>query len=142
MRKEKEEKPEEVTEPNGKEKQKICFVIMPIGPDNSAVRRSSEGVLNAAIRPVLADLGFVAVPPHEISESGSITQQVIGHLLTAELVVANLTGLNPNVMYELAVRHSKRLPVVVIADTSTELPFDVLTERTVFSQMTCKEQRS
>ena len=100
---------------------KKCFVITPIGNEGSDIRKKAEGVISAVIEPVMEELDYEAFIPHKMTNPGSITSQVIQHIIEDDLVIANLTGLNANVMYELAVRHAIRKPIVCIAENGTKL---------------------
>jgi hypothetical protein len=109
-----------------------CFIITPIGDINSDIYVKAMGLIDAVIRPVLKEFKFNAVAANHISSPGSINKQLLKAILEDKLVIANLTGLNPNVMYELAVRHAARLPIVIMAETGTRLPFDITDQRTIF----------
>ncbi|MEC0282312.1 hypothetical protein [Terribacillus saccharophilus] len=110
---------------------KTCFIVTPIGNESTEVRRAAEGIIDAVIIPVLTELNIKVEVAHRISETGSINKQIITRLVGADLVVANLTGLNPNVMYELAIRHAVQKPVIQLMENGTKLPFDVTEERTL-----------
>lgn len=113
------------------EDKKKCFIITPIGNENDSIRRHIEGIIDAAIMPVMKNEYDILVA-HRLFEMGSINKQVIELIYKSDLVIANLTGTNPNVMYELAFRHTLGLPVITIAQKGTNLPFDISTERTIF----------
>lgn len=109
-----------------------CFFITPIGPEGSQVRQRSDLVLEYIVSKAAGELGLEAIRADQIAAPGLVTSQVLEHVQGARAVVADLTGQNPNVFYELAVRHTLRLPVVLIAEIGEQLPFDLLQSRTIF----------
>ena len=111
---------------------KACFVIAPIGEPESDTRKRSDQVLRHIIRPAVESLGYLATRADEISQPGNITTQVIQRIIDDPLVIADLTERNPNVYYELAVRHAIRKPFVQIIQEGEEIPFDVAGTRTIF----------
>lgn len=115
---------------NAQAKEK-CFIITPIGDDADPIRRHIEGIIDAAITPALGEK-YEIVVAHKISEPGSITKQIISEIYSAKLVIANITNRNPNVMYELALRHAIGKPVITIAEKGTPLPSDIVSQRTIF----------
>jgi hypothetical protein len=108
-----------------------CFVIAPIGEEESETRERADKVMDYVIIPAVGECGYTAIRADRISEPGIITSQVIQHLVEDPLVVADLTDHNPNVFYELAVRHAVRKPVVHIIEVSQTIPFDVVAMRTI-----------
>jgi hypothetical protein len=113
------------------EKERTCFVIAPIGEEGSEIRRRSDQVLKHVIGPAARECGYEAVRADRISEPGMITSQVIQHLLDDPLVVADLTGRNPNVFYELAIRHAVRKPIAQVIQVGEPIPFDVAQSRII-----------
>jgi hypothetical protein len=114
------------------EQPKICFVISPIGKEKSETRDRSDQVLDYIVKPTIQELGYEVVRADSIAKPGIITSQVIDHLIDDSLVVADLSGHNPNVFYELAIRHATRLPVVQLIQDGEAIPFDVSQSRTIY----------
>src|SRR5215217_1908457 len=110
---------------------KSCFVIAPIGERDSEIRKRSDKVLRQIIRPAVKECGYEAVRADEIEKPGLISRQVVRRIMDDDLVVADLTGHNPNVFYELAVRHAVGKPLVQLIDRDEKVPFDVSTMRTI-----------
>lgn len=110
---------------------KNCFVIAPIGESDSDTRKRSDQVLKHVIIPAVASLGYEAVRADQIEKPGIITSQVIQHIITDSLVIADLTEYNPNVFYELAIRHALRKPFIHLIQEGERIPFDVANTRTI-----------
>ena len=109
----------------------VCFVIAPIGAENSEIRHRSERVFEDVIKPAAKRCGYAPLHAMDISEPGLITKSIIGLVVRSPLVVADLTGGNPNVFYELALRHGAGMPVIQIIAKDEEIPFDLKDARTV-----------
>jgi len=111
---------------------KKCFVIAPIGDDKSPVREHSDTVLKYIINPVIEPLGFApGERADHLGKPGIITTQILERIAQDDLVIADLTGHNPNVFYELAIRHGLRKPFIQMIKADERIPFDVGQQRTI-----------
>jgi hypothetical protein len=111
--------------------EKTCFLIAPIGDEGSVDRERSDQVRDFVIKPALEKSKYVVTRADEISKSGIITSQVIQNIFDADLVIAYLATDNPNVFYELALRHVVRKPFIQIIEEGQKIPFDVSGLRTI-----------
>lgn len=89
------------------------FVIGPIGQAGSDVRKRADLVLHSIIKPALGPLNYTVTRADDITNPGQITPQVITFINSADLVIADLTGHNPNVFYELAIADALEKPVIL-----------------------------
>ena len=109
---------------------KTCYFISPLGRPGSEERERSDQVLEYIVKPAARASDLTAIRSDQ-GPPGVITQQVIQQMLNAKMVVADLTGLNANVFYELALRHAFDKPVIQLILEGEQLPFDLQGVRTV-----------
>ena len=115
---------------------KSCFIISPIGEPNSPEREHNDSVRDFVVKEAVRELGYEAVRADEIAEPGSITSQIMQRIFDDDLIVADLTDHNPNVFYELSVRHAVGKPFVQIITEGQDIPFDVQGMRLIFYDLT------
>ena len=112
---------------------KKCFIIGPIGNDDSLTRENANKLLEYIIKPVLDELKYEAPSRSDyLNQPGLITSQIIKGINEAGFVIADLTGHNPNVYYELGFCHTIDKPTILMQSDNTNLPFDVGGIRTIF----------
>jgi DNA-binding CsgD family transcriptional regulator len=116
--------------PQGK---KLCFVVGPIGSADSDERIHADWLLEEIIEPVFEEhfKDFRVERADRVANPGKIETQMITALLEAELVIADLTTLNPNAFYEIGIRHAIQKPIIHMHLTGTLLPFDVAPFRSI-----------
>ena len=114
-----------------------CFVVGPIGdrlaPVGSDERERYEQAIDVyenVIQAACAVVGITATRADAIASPGEVTESICMRLMESEIVVADVTNGNPNVMYELGLRHSTGKPTVQIGEYG-RLPFDISAIRTV-----------
>lgn len=100
---------------------KLVAVMMPFGPEfkdiYAAIRQAAKG---AGLRCQRAD---------DIWEEDVVIQDVVNLICRARIVVCDLTDRNPNVFYEMGIAHSLGKDVVMLAQSKSDVPFDVQQRR-------------
>lgn len=116
--------------------EKHCFVVMPSGREPSE-QKWFKGWYEVVLKPAIAETGYEPVLAAAEEQPGAINDEIRAHLAIDPMVVVDLAGAepeddpNPNVMYELGIRHALGLPLVMMAWKGQRLPFDVGNQRVI-----------
>lgn len=122
----------------GRTGRRRCFVISPIGAEDSDTRRHADVVFQCIVEPACSGQ-LEEGGPHYAPERGDhktapgkITDQIYEDILGADLIIAVLTGANPNVYYELAIAQSAAKPVILLMEKGFDAPFDIKDQRIIY----------
>jgi hypothetical protein len=108
-----------------------AFVVMQVGAKDSPERKRADEIYNFIVAPAIKLAGLEPYRSDLDLSPGAITPKMLLELLNARVVIADLTGRNPNVFYELGIAHSFARPLISIADSTSSLPFDAKDERVI-----------
>ena len=106
----------------------FCFVLMPFGrkPDTTGMILNFDAIYQKIIKPAIESVNLHPIRSDEEKVGGVIHKPMYERLILSEFALADLTIANPNVYYELGIRHAvrPRTTVLVFAE-NTRLPFDL-----------------
>ena len=106
----------------------LCFVLMPFGKKMDAAGRVTnfDSVYTKIIAPAVERAGLEPIRADEEKIGGAIHKPMFERLMLCHYAVADITGANPNVFYELGIRHAMRpRSTVIVFGEGTVLPFDI-----------------
>lgn len=112
----------------------LCFVLMPFGkkPNEQGQIIDFDAVYQQVIAPAVAQANLEVIRADEERVGGTIHKPMFERLMLCEYAIADLTIANPNVYYELGIRHSMRpRSTVLLSCAGTRLPFDLALARTI-----------
>lgn len=102
-----------------------CFILMPFG-------NWFDQYYSLIYRPAIEAVGLSPVRADEIFATAHITSDIIKALQDSSAVLAELTGRNPNVFYELGLAHAMAKPTVLLSSNMEDVPFDLRHMRVLY----------
>ncbi len=107
----------------------VCFVLMPF-------QEALTAVYEHGIKPQVEYMGMQCKRADEIYSAQGILGDIWDSIQTAELIIADCTGKNPNVMYELGLCHALWKRVILISQNKDDVPFDLRQWRVIWYDFT------
>lgn len=108
-----------------------AFCICEIGDKGSKQRKRADEVYKHVISPILLEFGIETKRSDLDPTPGQVTTQIVKSIIESRVLIADLTGRNPNVYYELAVAHAFARPTIILVDSPASLSFDTQNERII-----------
>lgn len=102
-----------------------CFVMMPISDHSDYPQGHFNRVYEHLFQPAIQAAGFKAERADDITKTDYIVVNIVSKIIEADMVLCDLSSRNPNVLYELGLRHAYQKKVLLVKDLKTERIFDV-----------------
>ena len=103
----------------------ICLVIMPFSDPQGYNQGHFRKIYDQILAPAIEMAGFTPMRIDENAESTMIHAKLLDQLINAPMVLCDLSSKNPNVLYELGIRHAFDKPVVLVQEKGQERIFDI-----------------
>lgn len=102
----------------------ICFVIMPYGAyyDNYYIN---------VYKPAIEAAGLISRRADDLYRPSTIIKEIWRCTREAKIILADLTGLNANVFYELGLAHALAKPTILVTNSISDIPFDLRSQRII-----------
>jgi len=111
---------------------KTCYIISQIGKPESNEREWANFIRDNIIEPVVTECDYEVPARADDPEKDLIMIDIIEQMFTADLVIADLTDYNPNVFYELGLRHCSQKPAIHLIRKDQSPPFDLGGNKAIF----------
>lgn len=122
---------EEEVKEQGNSKNKICFVIMPISDHPDYAPGHFKRVYEYIIKPACQKAGYEAIRADDTVKTNDIVSDIIKKIIDSDMAICDMSSRNPNVFYELGLRHAFNLKTTLIKDKKTSRAFDIAGLRSV-----------
>lgn len=104
--------------PQSNERSPQVFVLMPFSEEN-------EWLFYEVLAPTIRELGLEPIRADTSLDQQNILKDIVAGIMASSIVVADITGLNPNVMYELGMAHGLQKPTIILTQSVSSAPFDL-----------------
>lgn len=111
----------------------LCFVMMPIG-------RESESIYWNLVKPAAENVGLTPLRADQITMPGQIMEQIRAAIRESRVCIADVSSANSNVLYELGLAEALGKPVLLIAQSGSQPPFDIAGRRYIGYDSTAPER--
>jgi len=103
----------------------IVFLITPIGDKESSKRDHADRMKTEVLNPLGDEFNCKFERADTNLQSNIVTKTIFSGIVSADIVIADTMGNNPNVLYEIGMAHAMNKPVIIINPDGNELPFDI-----------------
>lgn len=110
--------PKVFTNKNFTVKENYCFVLMPF-------EESLKEIYEESIKQAVVKAGMICERADDIFHNNSIMEVIWTKICSAEIIIADLTGRNPNVFYEVGIAHTLGKEVILLTQSEDDVPFDL-----------------